>query len=172
MHVLQPSAIGGKTLVERDGVTLVVLPVGDTRRNHPVFLVLRSSSTRWRLKNRGRRLGGTTGNLLVLEPWWLEGIFLNLRHLNDSLLPFIGTLVGGGVSNVGSVVVGLGDMFGLRGLDLAVSDTFEGKSRSLSSFSNRKIIRSFHLPLRFSHIGTVSQGDQVYPFISQAFNKI
>lgn len=85
-YILETTTIGRKTLVQWNGVTLVVLPVGDTRRDHPLLLLLRGSLS-WRTpEDRWGRTGRTAGDLLVLEARRLQRILHDVRHLDDPLL--------------------------------------------------------------------------------------
>jgi hypothetical protein len=84
-YILETTTICGKPFVERYRETLVVLPVRYARRNHPLLL-LGCGSFAWRTTEyRGRRTWGTPWYFFVLETWWFEGVFDNLRHLDDTL---------------------------------------------------------------------------------------
>lgn len=111
MHILETTTIGSETLVERDGVTLVVLPVRDTRRDHPVLLLLSRRLPRRRPQDGRRRRGRTPGDLLRLETRRLERVLNNFGHLDDALGgPGLGEA--GRVADVGGAALGVRDLGG------------------------------------------------------------
>lgn len=70
-HILETAAICSKALVERDSITLVVFPVGNTWWDHP-FLLFLGSSFAWRtVENGWWWTGRTAGDLFMLEAWRL-----------------------------------------------------------------------------------------------------
>ena len=46
-HILHATTTGSKTLIQRDSIALVVLPIRNTRGDHPFFLLLSSHFTWW-----------------------------------------------------------------------------------------------------------------------------
>lgn len=66
----------------------------------------------------------------MFEPWRFQRILLHFRHLDDPLLSFISTIVGRGVSDVGSIIVAFRDVLRLGSLDLAVGDLLQCKPSS------------------------------------------
>lgn len=97
---MKATSVCSKTLVERDGVTLVVLPIGDARRDHPLGLLLSGRLARRAAEDGGRRRRRTSRDLLGLEARRLERILDDLGHLDDALRP-AGTRQTGGVADVG-----------------------------------------------------------------------
>ena len=68
-NLLQPPPVGREPLVERDGVALLILPVGDAGRDLPVLLLLHRHLPRRRVHNRCGRRRRSSRNLGVdLEP--------------------------------------------------------------------------------------------------------
>jgi hypothetical protein len=98
----QTSAIGSQSFVERNGVSLGVLPVGDAGRDLPRVLVDRRQLARRRVKNRNRGVRRTFWNALCFEFSRLHGIHLRFHHANDALL---GVAIASVVVVVVSVVV-------------------------------------------------------------------
>lgn len=128
-YVLETTTIGRKTLVQWNGVTLVVLPVGDTRRDHPLLLLLRGSLS-WRTPEDGwGRAGRTAGDLLVLEARRLQRILHNVRHLDNPLLQCVGvTLLTGSVPNESRLPLAVRDVLGLGRLDLAIHQLLQSSA--------------------------------------------
>ena len=85
VNILEPSTIGGETLVEGDGETFVVLPVGDARRDHPGFLLLVGGFPRGTAKDGWRWTRRAARDLLVLETGRFQRIFDDVCHLDDPL---------------------------------------------------------------------------------------
>jgi hypothetical protein len=85
-HLLQRATVGGEALVQRDGVALGVLPVGDARRDLPRLLVLHSHLARRRVHHGHRRRRRARGHLLVLELGRLHRVRRHLHHADDALL--------------------------------------------------------------------------------------
>lgn len=129
-HVLKTTSICGKTFVQWDGVTFVVLPIGDTWRNHPFLLFLRGRFSGRTPEDGWGRTRGTSRNLLVFEPRGLQWILHDFCHLYDSLLHPVRTiLLPGCVSNERSLPVSIWHILWLRCLDFAVNELLESCSR-------------------------------------------
>lgn len=162
MHVLEASSICSESLVERNGVTLVVLPVRDARRDHPLLLFLCCGFPWWTPEYRRRRAGWTTGNLLVLEAWGLERILNNLGHLDDPLFQSVRPiLVAGRVPDEGSITLTIRDMLGLRSLDLPVYELLERRSCLFGCLLNLILRRTLQYPGSVVKILPVSKRDKV-----------
>ena len=161
-HVLQTTTVGSQTLVEGDGVTLVVLPIGDTRRNHPLLLLLRGRLT-WRTaKDRGRGTRRATGNLLVLEPWRLKRVLHNLSHLDDPLLQRICvTLLTRSVPNEGGLRLTIRDVLWLCRLDFAVHKLLQRRTGLLGRRLHLIFRRPLQHTLSFIQIFSVGERNEI-----------
>lgn len=85
LDVVQAAAVQRRTLVERDGVALGVLPARDAGRHLPVVVVLLRRWPRRRAQHWHRRRPGGGGHSLVLELGRLERVLLGLPHPDDPL---------------------------------------------------------------------------------------
>lgn len=84
--VLKTSAISLQSHMQRDRVSVGILPVADAGRHIPILHVLSSELPRWRsLDNWGCFFGGASSHFLVLVLRGLEGILHDVRDLNDPL---------------------------------------------------------------------------------------
>lgn len=110
-YILETTTIGRQSLVQRNGVTLVVLPVGDTRRDHPVLLFLSGRLSRRTSEDRRRRRRGTSGDLFGFETGRLERVFDDLGHLDNSLVGIGGPLLSRSISDVGGVSLRVGNLY-------------------------------------------------------------
>lgn len=161
-HVLKPTAVGRETLIQRNGITLVVLPVGDTRGNHPFLLFLSSRLAGRTAQNRGRRTWGTTRNLLVLEPWRLQRVLNNFRHLDDALLQAIRVaLLTRSVADEGRLALAIGNVLRLSSFDLAVYQLLQCSTRLVGRCLNFVLRRPFQCAFSLVEILTVGKGDKI-----------
>jgi hypothetical protein len=125
-HVLETSTICGQPLIQRDGVTLVVLPVTDTRRDLPILLILDRRSSRRRLQHRRRRFIVGPRDLFVLEARRFERVLCYLCELDDPLFTLIGRRSRGVTEELGRSVVFESDGGRTSGFDVTVRQAFEG----------------------------------------------
>lgn len=158
-HVLQAAAVGGEALVEWDRVALVVLPVGDAGRDHPVLLLLGR-----RLAGRAPELGRrrarrATGDLLCLEPGRLERVLDDLGHLDDALAD--GRRLRGRVADVGRRPLRVGHARRLGGLDARVGDLLEREPRALGRRHDLVLGRALHQLVLLGQVGPLRDRDEV-----------
>lgn len=83
--VLQVSPIGLQPHVQRDGVTIGVLPVRNTGRNPILRHVCGCQFPRWGSQDDRWLSIRHSGDLLMLVTGWVERVFNNVGNLNDAL---------------------------------------------------------------------------------------
>ena len=131
-YVLEATAICCETFVEGDSVTLVVLPVRDTRGYHPLFLLLSGCLARWTSKNGWGWAWGATRYLLVLETRRFKWILHNFIHLDDTLLqPIRTTLLPRRIPYERRLSLAVRNVFGLGRFDLPIHQLLQSCSRLL-----------------------------------------
>ena len=83
--ILETPAVRLKTHMEGNSVSCGILPIWNTSRNFPIFLIL-SCELPWRRSQNHRwRLIRSSWNLLMLVLWRLQRINLMSRYLNNPL---------------------------------------------------------------------------------------
>ncbi|GMR57302.1 hypothetical protein PMAYCL1PPCAC_27497, partial [Pristionchus mayeri] len=138
------STVGGESLVEGDGETLGVLPVGDARRDLPVRLILYCGLQRWGVHHgRGWR-GRRHRDLRVdLELGRLHRVLLLFHHADNALLRASCTrLLRGRVAHELRGRLLLRVPHGQRRLHLERGDLLERHARRLGDVAHRLVVGS------------------------------
>ena len=99
----------------------------------------------------------------MLEPWWLEWVFNNLGHLDNTLLQAVSaTLLARCVSNERCLSMGIRDVFGLRRLDFAVNKLLKSGSCLVCRGLNLFLRRPLHCTVIIIEVFAMRQGDEVF----------